>query len=150
MERLLVSISLFLLFAFTLIQVIARNFFETGFPSLDIISRHLVLYIAFLGAALITAEQKHIKIDFLQHFLTETQKKFLVRPLSLAAAFVCAAFTWHAARFWLNEWQYSTVQDGWIVVMALILPVGFGLLTLHFMVLAVSADVEPVSDTPCT
>ena len=150
MERLLVSISLFLLFAFTLIQVIARNFFETGFPSLDIISRHLVLYIAFLGAALITAEQKHIKIDFLQHFLTETQKKFLLRPLSLVAAFVCATFTWHAARFWLNEWQYSTVQDGWIVVMALILPVGFGLLTLHFMVLAVSADVVPVRDTPCT
>ncbi|MBI3188106.1 MAG: TRAP transporter small permease subunit, partial [Gammaproteobacteria bacterium] len=59
LEKMLVAASLFLLLAFTLIQVIARNFFDTGFPALDIISRHLVLYIAFLGAALITEDQKH-------------------------------------------------------------------------------------------
>jgi TRAP-type transport system small permease protein len=141
LEKILVAASLFLLLALTLIQVVARNLFETGFPSLDIISRHLVLYIAFLGAALITEDQKHIKIDFLVHFISDKQKQMLIRPLSIMAAVICGAFAWHASRFWLDEWQYASSQDSWIAMMAMILPVGFALITLHFIMLALQADV---------
>jgi len=141
LEKILVAISLLLLLALTLIQVVARNFFETGFPSLDIISRHLVLYIAFLGAALITEDQKHIKIDFLVHFISDKQKQMLIRPLSIMAAVICGVFTWHALRFWLDEWQYASGQETWIAMMAIILPVGFAVITLHFIMLALQADV---------
>ena len=44
-EKWIASLSLLLLLVFTLVQIIARNFFDTGFPVLDIISRHLILFI---------------------------------------------------------------------------------------------------------
>jgi len=136
LEKVLVISSLFLLLAFSLIQIVARNFFETGFPSLDVISRHLVLYVAFLGAALITEDQRHIKIDFLTHFFTVQQKNMMQRPLGILAALVCGVFAWHASRFWFDEWRFSSAQDSWIALLALILPVGFSLIALHFTLLA--------------
>lgn len=138
LEKFLAASSLLLLLAFVLIQVIARNFFETGFPPLEVISRHLVLYIAFVGAALITEDQKHIKIDFLSHLLSSKLKSMLIRPLSILAAMICSMFAWHAARFWLDEWQYAGESDRWIVWLALVLPVGFALIALHFVLLAVT------------
>lgn len=146
LEKMLVAASLLLLLAFTLIQVIARNFFDTGFPDLDIISRHLVLYIAFLGAALITEDQKHIKIDFLVHFFTDKQKQMLLRPLSVMAAMICITFAWHAARFWLDEWHYASEQERWIAIMAIILPVGFALIALHFVLLALRGEISSARD----
>lgn len=136
LEKALVASSLLLLLMFALIQVIARNFFATGFAPLEVISRHLVLYVAFFGAALITEEQNHIKIDFLTHFITPKQKDMLVRPLGLLAAFICGIFTWYAGIFWLQEWQYTADQDRWITLLALILPLGFALLAVHFIFLA--------------
>lgn len=140
LEKILVVSSLFLLLVFSLVQIIARNFFETGFPALEVISRHLVLYIAFLGAALITEDQKHIKIDFLTHFFNQHQKDMMLRPLAIFAAMVCSVFAWHATRFWLDEWHFSSSQDSWIALLALILPVGFGLIALHFVLLAVTGN----------
>ena len=138
LEKILAASSLLLLLALTLIQVVARNFFETGFPPLEVISRHLVLYVAFLGAALITEDQNHIKIDFLSHLLSEKQKSMLLRPLSTLAAMICSIFAWHASRFWLDEWQYAGESDRWIALLALILPIGFSLIALHFVLLAIT------------
>ena len=141
-EKVLVVTSLFLLLAFSLIQIVARNFFKTGFPSLEVISRHLVLYIAFLGAALITEDKKHIKIDFMTHFFSDQLKNIMLRPIGLFAAIVCGVFAWHASRFWLDEWRYSSTQDSWIALLALILPVGFGLIALHFALIALTSSAQ--------
>lgn len=137
LEKVLAASSLLLLLAFTLVQIIARNFFETGFAPLDVISRHLVLYVAFVGAALITEDQNHIKIDFMVHLFSAKQKILLLRPLGIMAAIICGIFAWHASRFWLDEWQYAVPQDRWIALLALILPVGFALIALHFVLLAI-------------
>jgi TRAP-type transport system small permease protein len=142
LEKFLAASSLFLLLIFTLIQVVARNFFETGFPPLEVISRHLVLYVAFLGAALITEDQNHIKIDFLSHLFSAKQKSMLLRPLSILAAMICCVFAWHASRFWLDEWQYAGESDQWIALLALILPIGFALIALHFVLLAITGTTH--------
>lgn len=146
LEKFLVAASLFLLLVFALVQVVARNFFATGFPALEIISRHLVLYIAFLGAALITEDQKHIKIDFLVHFFSARQKQLLMRPLSAIAAGICMVFAWHAARFWFDEWQYASESERWIAIMALILPAGFALIGLHFILMSVRGPANAGQD----
>jgi len=43
-------------------QVIMRNLFELGFAELDTLTRHLVLFVTFMGAALISEGNKHIKL----------------------------------------------------------------------------------------
>jgi TRAP-type transport system small permease protein len=133
LEKSLAVVSLFLLLAFSLVQIVARNFFDFGFTHLDTISRHLVLYLAFMGAALIIEDDRHIKIDILAAFLTDKHKRLLLQPLLLLAAIICAFFAWHALRFWLDEWHYAADAERWQVLMALILPAGFCTLTLHFL-----------------
>lgn len=138
LEKYVAAGSLLLLLTFTLTQIIARNFFDTGFPNLEAISRHLVLFIAFSGAALVSEQNNHIKIDILSAFLSARQKAILSRPLLIISSLVCGIFAWHASRFWLDELSYAPAYELWIVYMALILPVGFSILCLHFLLLAIT------------
>ncbi|MDH5570749.1 MAG: TRAP transporter small permease subunit [Gammaproteobacteria bacterium] len=137
-EKIIAGTSLLLLLAFTIIQVVARNLFDTGFPELDIISRHLVLFIAFMGAALVSETNKHIKIDILVAFLSFRQKQILFRPLLIASAIVCLLFAWLSTQFWTAEWDYSTAHERWTVLLALILPAGFITISLHFILLSIT------------
>jgi TRAP-type C4-dicarboxylate transport system permease small subunit len=140
-EKWTASLSLLVLLIFSLTQIIARNFFDTGFAHLDMITRHLVLLLAFMGAALISEQNGHIKIDILATLLTSRQKEKLARPLLLLSAMVCAVFSWYAIQFWIDEWHYASQHERWQVVFALVLPVGFTTLCLH-LVLLVLTDFE--------
>ncbi|MBI5040616.1 MAG: TRAP transporter small permease [Gammaproteobacteria bacterium] len=132
-ETALAGLSLLLLIALTLSQIVARNLFATGLPLADTLTRHLVLYITFFGAAIAADSQRHIRIDTLATWLPRIWVERLHRPLNAVAMLVCAALTQAAARFWLDEWQYAADQERWQALLSLILPVGFGLLALHFL-----------------
>lgn len=129
------ALSLILLLAFSLTQIIARNLFETGFPILDVISRHLVLFVMFMGAGLATEYNKHIKIDILASILSEKTKQHCYRPFLGFSSVICFILFWYAGIFWLDEWEYAPINEKWSVYLALILPVGFLLLGIHFLVL---------------
>ncbi|MBI5462736.1 MAG: TRAP transporter small permease [Gammaproteobacteria bacterium] len=132
-ETALAGLSLLALIALTLGQIVARNLFATGLPVADTLARHLVLYITFFGAALAADSQRHIRIDSLATWLPEHWLERLHRPLNGIAALVCAALTQAAARFWLDEWRYAADAERWQAALNLIIPVGFGLLALHFL-----------------
>ena len=137
-EKWLTSISLLLLLIFSLIQIIARNFFDTGFPTLEIISRHLVLFITFMGAALISEHNNHIKIDILAALLSPMQREKLVRPLLFFCATVCMVYAWYSVQFWMSEWQYAPDHEKWSIAFTLILPAGFILLGIHLLLIAIT------------
>lgn len=148
-EKFLAASSLLLLLSFAVIQVVARNFFDTGFPDLDIISRHLVLFIIFAGAALISEHNKHIKIDIVAVFLNPQQQQKLIRPLLFLSALVCSVFTWYAIQFWRDEWTYAPANEQWSLYLALIIPLGFFMLGLHLLLLALTGfDEELVEPVP--
>ncbi len=136
LETVVASGSLLLLLLLMLIQIIARNVFETGFPLLDVISRHLVLFVIFFGAGLVTEQGQHIRIDVLASLLSPQHRKMLARPLLGLCALLCAAMAWYAGLFWLGEWQYAPSNERWAAVMAAVIPVGFTVLTLHFLLMA--------------
>ncbi len=137
-EKIVAASSLLILLILAVIQIIARNFFDTGFAQMDIITRHLILFIIFMGAALVSEQNRHIKIDILIPFLNEQQQEKIIRPLLLLCAIICAIFAWHAVTFWLDEWQYAMPNERWSVYLALILPIGFSILSLHLFLLALT------------
>lgn len=153
LETVVASGSLLLLLLLMLIQIIARNVFETGFPLLDVISRHLVLFVIFFGAGLVTEQGQHIRIDILASLLSPQQRKMLVRPLLGLCALLCAAMAWYAGLFWVGEWQYAQSNERWAAVMAAVIPVGFLVLALHFLLMGLvvsEAQSEPDSDSAKT
>ncbi len=137
-EKIIAAGSLLLLLVMSMIQIIARNFFEVGFSEMDVISRHLILFIIFMGAALVSEQNRHIKIDILTPLLNIEQQEKLIRPLLLLCAFISAVFAWYAVGFWLDEWQYAPTNERWSVYLALILPAGFFILALHLLLLTIT------------
>lgn len=137
-EKILAASCLLLLLALSVFQLLARNLFDLGFSNLDVIARHLILFIIFMGAALISEQNKQIKIDILTPFLTTKQQKILIRPLLFISSFISAIFGWYAVIFWLDELQYAPVNEVWSVYLMLILPIGFFILALHLFLLTIT------------
>jgi len=134
-EKLIASFSLLLLLVLAFSQVILRNFFDLGFSDIDVISRHLVLFITFMGAALACEGHQHIKIDFINSIIKPTVKKKLTPPLLFISSLICCIFFWYALQFWLDEQLYAPDNEHLALYLALIVPVGFFTLSLHFLLL---------------
>ncbi len=135
-EKMIATTSLLLLLILVIIQIILRNVFELGFSNIDIISRHLVLFVTFMGAALAAENSQHIKIDVINSFLKQSTKEKLKRPLLLISATVTALFFYYALQFWLDEKLYAPQNEQLALYLALIIPCGFFILSLHFFLLA--------------
>jgi len=133
LDSFMAGLSLLLLLALVLGQVLLRNLLESGIPNADILSRYLVLYITFFGAALAIERRRHIRIDIVAAFMTPERLHRITPPLFLLSALVCAMMTWAAMRFWYDDWQYVAANERWSSILALITPFGFCLLTVHFL-----------------
>lgn len=134
LDGFMAGLSLLLLLALVLGQVLLRNLLDTGIPNADILSRYLVLYIAFFGAALAIERHRHIRIDIIAAFMTPERQRRLMPLLYLLSAAICAAMARAAMRFWYDDWQYVAAHERWSSILALITPFGFCLLTVHFLI----------------
>jgi TRAP-type C4-dicarboxylate transport system permease small subunit len=142
-DRLLVKLETMLLVVFlsamillSFSQVVMRNVFGTGFLWADPLVRHLVIWVGFIGAAIATHEERHISIDALTKFLSPRLKAAANILTSLFAVIVCY-FLADAAWVFLSDER--TAGDElmlsiplWLVI--LIIPGGYGLMIVHFLV----------------
>ena len=133
-DRFMAGTALMILLGLVFGQVIARNFFHTSIPHADIVSRYMVLYVTFFGAALAVESHKHIRIDVVAAWMRPEMLLKLRPPLYLVSAAICAVLTWAASRFWYDDWQYVADYERWASVLALITPFGFFLLAIHFLI----------------
>jgi len=133
LDGFMAALSLGLLLMLVLGQVLLRNLLEVGIPNADILSRYLVLYITFFGAALAIERHRHIRIDVVAAFLSPERLRRIMPPIYLLSALLCAAMAWAAMRFWYDDWQYVAANERWSSILALIMPFGFCLLSLHFV-----------------
>jgi TRAP-type C4-dicarboxylate transport system permease small subunit len=133
METFMAGGSLLLLLAIVFGQVLVRNFLDSGIPHADVLSRYLVLYVTFFGAALAIESHRHIRIDVVAACLKPERISQLRPPLYLISAVLCVVLTRAAMRFWYDDWQYVAEHERWTSILALITPFGFSLLSLHFL-----------------
>jgi TRAP-type transport system small permease protein len=150
LESWLAAASLLLLLLLALLQIVARNLFDAGFADADTLSRYLVLYVTFFGAALAIERDRHIRIDICNTLLSAAAQARLFRPLRALASLVCLLFTTAAIRYWLDAWQYTPDHERWLVLVSLIIPLGFGLLCLQFALAAVLGQErdDPTCSSP--
>ena len=140
MEKFMAGSSLLLLLLLVFGQVLARNFFDYSIPNADILSRYLVLYVTFFGATLAVDSNKHIRIDVVAACLNPERMQKLRPFLYLISAVLCGVMSWAAMRFWYDDWQYVADHERWSSILAIIMPFGFGLLSLHFLLGALFAQ----------
>jgi TRAP-type C4-dicarboxylate transport system permease small subunit len=146
-ETWLAAGSLLLLLGLAVVQILARNLFDTGIADADSLTRYLVLYVTFFGAAVAVERDRHIKIDVCSVVLPTPALRALYRPLRAIAALVCGVLAEAAIRFWLDEWQFAPRHERWQVGVALVIPLGFILLTLQFMLAALIGQEDASCST---
>ncbi len=137
-EGFLILIVLFMVLA-AFLQVILRSFFDHGILWGDILLRHLVLWIGFIGASLATKNEKHINIDLLTRYL-KGRWHLLVQAAILLFSFIITIFLTHAGyRFVQVEKEFGSTlfKDIPTWYFQLIIPLGFFLMSMRFLFLAV-------------
>lgn len=137
--RVVDALIIVLLFAMMLLvagQVILRNFFASGVPWADLASRHMVLWVAFLGAMLATRSRQHIAIDALTRLFPRKARNSLRIVLDLLAAFVAFILAKAALAFVIEERAMGSILFGdfptWIA--QTIIPFGFAMISLEYLI----------------
>ena len=118
-----------------LVQILLRNFFDSGLLWAESALRILVLWVAMLGAMVATRESNHIAIDLVTRFLPEHLKKYAILVSYLFSAAVCGLVAYHAIEFIQFEYEDQTIAFAnvptWICQS--IIPFGFGIMALRFI-----------------
>lgn len=121
---------------FAFLQVVLRNIFDEGILWGDILLRHLVLWVGFLGASIATRESKHINIDLFNRFLSENGKHISHLITNLFSVFICILLTKAGWNFVQDEKMMGTTifsdMPGWYF--QIIIPIGFLLMAFRFLI----------------
>jgi TRAP-type C4-dicarboxylate transport system permease small subunit len=146
-EKILVVVFLSTLMLTAFLQIILRNFFATGISWGDVLIRYLVLWVAFIGAALATREGRHINMEVFSRWASDRGRVYLNRISHLCSAGICGVLTYAAIKFIQFEVQMgsTTILGLPIWVPELIIPLTFGLMTFRFG-LRFFRSFNPISD----
>ena len=102
-EALLVCLVVGML-ALGFMQILFRNLISVGIVWIDPLVRHLVLWIALLGASIATRENRHISIDLLSGRVSPSHYSRVQGAVQLFSAMVCFLLIHPAVRFVQNDY----------------------------------------------
>jgi TRAP-type C4-dicarboxylate transport system permease small subunit len=123
-EAAVLSLILFAMIFFAVLQIVLRNFFSTGLIWIDPLLRYLVLWVGLLGAYAATRRLRHITIDVLGRVLPGVVQPGVRAVTSAVAVFACALLTNASWAYLRNEVIFgSRVFLGipsWIMVSILV------------------------------
>lgn len=145
-EKWLVIISFSLMIIFTFLNVILRalytkfniQFANTLLTSIDWsepFARLMVLWITFLGASLLTKDNRHIRIDVMGHFLSPSLLLLRELILSIACAVICFFMVRASIGYISMEMQYETSSIMGVAAWKwqVVIPLGFGIMLFRFL-----------------
>lgn len=132
-ERLIAASSLLAMLLLSLLQIVSRNLFDTGFVHLELLNRHLLIVAGLMGAAIACHHSRHIKIDALASVISRRWQRRLRIPLLLFAAAIAVALAYYATIFVSDEWQYAPANERWTLPFVLAYPLSFAAMAMHFV-----------------
>ena len=145
---LICSFSVMLGLAF--LQVFLRDTFHTGIPWGDTAARQLVIWVGFFGAYLATRSDKHFRIDVLTRFLGLRIRPWFNALSDIFAALICF-FLVIASRTFVTV----GLDPGAALFLgipqtaaAAIVPAGFGLITVQFLLRTIEALAAAIRGVP--
>ncbi|MFH1489648.1 MAG: TRAP transporter small permease subunit [Pseudomonadota bacterium] len=146
-ERWLLTLFLGLMVSLTFLQVILRNLhirahfdwaniFMGRLDWTEPLVRLLVLWITFVGASLLTGDNKHIKIDIMSSMFPARIMPYLEILLSAVSVFISAFMVKASVDYVLLEMKYAGAGflNIPIWVGELILPLGFSTILFRFLI----------------
>ncbi len=134
-EEVLLAAALSAMIFLVLVQIVMRNFFSVGIMGGAEIVRHLVLWVAFLGAGLAARDGKHIKIELAQHMLPVRTRRIFAAVTSLFSVVVCSMLVYASVNFVYMDYQGGAAIAFFntpVWILQVIIPIGFTAVALRF------------------
>lgn len=139
-EKIILSGLLTTMILLVLTQIILRNFFHCGIAGGVEIVRHLVLWIAFVGAGLATREGRHVKIDMASRILSERGRQIADIISIIFSIAVCTILFVASCKFVYIDYTSSVAASFLNVplwIMEAIIPVGYLIVAMRFSAKAI-------------
>lgn len=153
-EKGLLLVLVVVMVGLSFLQVVLRSFFSGGILWADTFLRHLVLWAGFLGAMVAATENKQFAMDAAARVL-KGRVKAAVEALTCAfTAAVCVLLSRASMKFFWMEYEShselftvgKTQVPAWIF--EVILPLGFALLALHYLLKLAMAAIDLIHPPP--
>lgn len=139
MEDALIVVVLLSMIGLAVMQIIMRNFADSGFVWIDPLLQNAVLWIAMLGAMIASRNDSHIRIDLLSEHLPLVARRYLILLVDLFTAVVTVGMAYFSYLALLDERAFNTSVMAGVAVwkLQLLLPIGFGIIGLRYSFLLV-------------
>jgi TRAP-type C4-dicarboxylate transport system permease small subunit len=144
-ENVALATSFVMMLSLAVLQILLRNFFESGVFWADAFLRMLILWIALLGAMIATREQNHINIDAISRYFPELTRKFVNSAVALISAVICGLASWYGSKFVLMEYEDDSIAFASVPTWTteIIIPFAFLVMAIRFMIQFITAWKEP-------
>ena len=133
----------------TCVDAILRYLLNKPIPWMLELTEYIMLYIPFLGAALVLKEDAHIKVDVLITRFNEKNRFRLGAVTSLIGGTVMAIYTWFGAEVTLDFFQRGVPSLEYLklptYIILMIIPIGSFFFTIQFFRLAFSGHFKEKS-----
>jgi len=117
-------------------QVVLRNLFASGIVWGDVAARHMVLWVAFLGAMLATRGRKHIAIDAITRLLPRRPRNVIRIVLDTLACAISFLLARASLMFVLEEramgMELISGVPAWVA--QTVIPFGFAMISLEYAI----------------
>jgi len=132
----LLIVILLAMVGFVVLQVILRNIFDSGIPWADVAARHMVLWVAFLGAMLATRSRQHISIDAITCVIPRRARNAVRIALDALACVVALILAKAALSFVIEERAMGTELfigiPTWVA--QVVIPFGFAMISIEYAI----------------
>ena len=130
------------------VQVFLRYFFNSSVLWGDIANHNLVIWVGFLGAVMATRQEKHFRIDVLTRFLKPQHRLWFQCFSNLFGSVVCFYLGQASVTFLGLDAGNRTFLNVPSTVVEVIIPVGFYLMMLQFIMRAISDAADALGAAP--
>ncbi|MCX6113023.1 MAG: TRAP transporter small permease [Proteobacteria bacterium] len=136
LEEWILVFGLTIMITFGTMQVVLRNFFDTGVEWADMLVSALVLWVGFLGASLATRKSKHINIEIISKIITNPKlSKIRIRVVTLISFIIVLMLLKISMDYTFLEasnHMYAFLKvPTWVVF--IIVPISFFLIALRLL-----------------
>lgn len=135
LETGLLTITLLAMLTIASIQVFLRKFFTAWFWA-DEFNQFMVIYVGFLGAVLAVKENRHLSMEVLTNFLPKKAKPIIGLFVNLFVLVVTGILTNVAYLYFQYKLEREVADEMFPgfpkAYFAIVFPLGFGLVFLHF------------------
>lgn len=148
-EEILLATFLGAMVLIVLIQIFLRNFFHSGIAGGDSIVRHLVLWLAFLGAGLAARNGAHVRIDVASRIVPKKWERVVKITVDIFSIVVCSILVFASYKFVSVEYEGQGVipflnTPVWLI--QIIIPLGYLIITLRFASRAITNITKIVKE----